>query len=201
MIGWLYDFLAERPEQAGTAERRRRLLASLEGDVIEIGAGTGRSLPHYERARRVVAIEPDASMAKRIEQRLAQVRVLVEVVPASAESLPFPDESFDAAVAAFVLCTIPDPVRALAEIHRVLRPDGRLAILEHVRGTGRVGSWQDRLTPLHRRVFGGCHLNRDTRAAIARAGFDVAAVERVDLFEPIPLYRPGIMGVATRTSS
>jgi ubiquinone/menaquinone biosynthesis C-methylase UbiE len=201
VIGWLYDLLAERSERAGTAQRRRDLLASLEGEVLEIGAGTGRSLPHYERAERVVAIEPDESMAKRIERRLADVRVPVEVVPASAEALPFPDESFDAAVAAFVLCTIPDPVRALAEIRRVLRPNGRLVLLEHVRGSDRVASWQDRLTPLHTRIAGGCHLNRDTLATVARAGFDVTEVERVRLAEPIALYRPGIQGIAIRTSS
>jgi ubiquinone/menaquinone biosynthesis C-methylase UbiE len=201
MIGRLYDFLSERGERAGTAQRRRELLASLEGDVIEIGAGTGRSLPHYERAARVVAIEPDASMAKRIETRLSAVRVPVEVVSASAEALPFPDESFDAAVAAFVLCTIADPARALTEIRRVLRPDGRLALLEHVRGSDRLASWQDRLTPVHTRIAGGCHLNRDTLATVARAGFDVAGVERVRLPEPIALYRPGIQGVAIRMSS
>ncbi len=201
MIGWLYDLLAERSERAGTAERRRDLLASLAGDVIEIGAGTGRSLAHYERAERVVAIEPDASMAKRIERRLSDVRVPVQVVPASAEAIPFPDESFDAAVAAFVLCTIPDPVRALAEIRRVLRPNGRLALLEHVRGSDRLASWQDRLTPLHERIAGGCHLNRDTLATVVGAGFDVSRIERVRLAEPIALYRPGIQGIAIKTSS
>lgn len=201
MIGWLYDFLADRSGQAGTLERRRALLASLEGEVIEIGAGTGRSLPFYERARRVVAIEPDESMAKRIELRLPEVRVPVEVVAGSAEALPFPDESFDAAVAAFVLCTIADPARALAEVHRVLRPGGQLALLEHVRGSDRLASWQDRLTPLHSRLAGGCHLNRDTLATVARAGFDVNGVEPVRLEEPIAIYRPGIQGVATRMSS
>jgi ubiquinone/menaquinone biosynthesis C-methylase UbiE len=201
VIGWLYDLLGERSERAGTAQRRRELLASLEGEVIEIGAGTGRSLPHYERAERVVAIEPDQSMAKRIEGRLADVRVPVEVVSASADALPFPDESFDAAVAAFVLCTIPDPARALAEIRRVLRPNGRLALLEHVRGSNGLAGWQDRLTPLHKRIAGGCHLNRDTLANVARAGFDVTGVERVRLAEPIALYRPGIQGFAIRTSS
>jgi ubiquinone/menaquinone biosynthesis C-methylase UbiE len=201
VIGWLYDFLGERSERGGTAERRRELLASLEGEVIEIGAGTGRSLPHYDRAKRVVAIEPDENMAKRIERRLPDVRVPVEVVSASAEALPFPDESFDAAVAAFVLCTIPHPARALAEIRRVLRPSGRLALLEHVRGSEGLASWQDRLTPLHKRIAGGCHLNRDTLATVARAGFDVTEVERVSLSEPIALYRPGIQGVAIRMSS
>lgn len=201
MIGWLYDLLAEWSERGGMAERRRDLLASLEGKVVEIGAGTGRSLPYYERAERVVAVEPDESMAKRIEVRLPQVRVPVEVVSASADALPFPDESFDAAVAAFVLCTIPDPARAVAEIRRVLRSNGRLVLLEHVRGTGRLASWQDRLTPLHRRIAGGCHLNRDTLATVARGGFDVTEVERVRLPEPIPLYRSGVQGVAIRTSS
>ena len=201
MIGWLFDLLAERAERGGTAERRRRLLASLEGEVIEIGAGTGRSLPHYERARRVVAIEPDTSMAKRIDERLAETRVPVEVVQASAESLPFPDESFDAAVAAFVLCSVPHPDRAVAEVRRVLRPNGRLVLLEHVRGDDRLASWQDRLTPLHRRIMGGCHPNRDTLATVARAGFDVTGVDRVRLAESLPLYRAGIEGVATRTSS
>ena len=201
MIGWLYDLLAGRSERAGRPDPRRALLAPLEGDVIEIGAGTGRSLPYYERARRVVAVEPDASMAKRIDTRLADVRVPVEVVPASAEALPFPDESFDAAVAAFVLCSIADPARALAEIRRVLRPGGRLALLEHVRGSDRLASWQDRLTPLHKRLAGGCHLNRETLAAVARAGFDVSSVERVRLEEPLAIYRPGIQGVAIRMSS
>ena len=201
MIGRLYDFLAERSERAGTAELRRDLLASLEGDVVEIGAGTGRSLPYYERARRVVAVEPDPSMAKRIAIRLPEARVPVEVVSASAEELPFADESFDAAVATFVLCSVGDPVRTLAEIRRVLRPDGRLVLLEHVRGSGRLAAWQDRLTPVHRRVAGGCHLNRDTLATVARAGFEVGGVERVVLPETLALYRPGIRGVATRMSS
>ena len=201
MIGRLYDFLAERSERAGTAELRRELIASLEGDIVEIGAGTGRSLPYYERARRVVAVEPDPSMAKRIAIRLPEARVPVDVVSASAEELPFPDESFDAAVATFVLCTIADPARALAEIGRVLRPGGRLALLEHVRGSGRLAAWQDRLTPIHRRVAGGCRLNRDTLATVARSGFDVSRVEPVALPEALALYRPGIRGLAIKTSS
>jgi len=201
VIGWLYDLLAGRAERAGLGERRRNLLADLEGDVVEIGSGTGASLPYYERASRVVAVEPDTSMAKRLPGRLQEAKVPVEVVSARAQTLPFPDQSFDAAVAAFVLCSVEDQSAVLAEARRILRPGGKLVLLEHVRGEGRVARWQDRLTPLHRKLAGNCHLNRDTRAAVAAAGFDTAGIERTELPGTHPLVRPGVQGVAIRTSS
>ena len=201
MIGWIYDLLASRAERGGIGERRTRLLGELEGDIVEIGSGTGASLPHYSRARRVVAVEPDESMAKRLPARIEEATVPVEVVSARAQELPFPDESFDAAVAAFVLCSVEDPQAVLAEARRVLRPGGKLVLLEHVRGEGRVARWQDRLTPLHKRMAGNCHLNRDTRATVGAAGFDVGRVERTELPGTHVLVRPGIQGVATKTSS
>jgi ubiquinone/menaquinone biosynthesis C-methylase UbiE len=201
VIGWLYDLLAERSERSGMAERRRSLVAELEGDVLEVGAGTGRNLPHYERASRVVAVEPDASMARELERRRRAAGVPVGLVRASAEALPFPDESFDAAVVTFVLCSVPDPERALTEIRRVLRRGGPLVLLEHVRGDGRLARWQDCLTPLHRRLAGGCHLNRETRAFVAGSGFDVAALERTRLPASHRLVSPGIQGRAIKTSS
>jgi ubiquinone/menaquinone biosynthesis C-methylase UbiE len=201
VIGWLYDLLAGRAERAGLGERRRNLLADLEGDVVEIGSGTGASLPYYERASRVVAVEPDTSMAKRLPGRLQEAKVPVEVVSARAQTLPFPDQSFDAAVAAFVLCSVEDQSAVLAEARRILRPGGKLVLLEHVRGEGRVARWQDRLTPLHRKLAGNCHLNRDTRAAVAAAGFDTAGIERTELPGTHALVRPGVQGVAIRTSS
>jgi ubiquinone/menaquinone biosynthesis C-methylase UbiE len=201
VIGWLYDLLAGRADRAGMGDLRRGLLAGLEGDVVEIGSGTGASLPYYERATRVVAVEPDASMAKRLPNRLKEAKVPIEVVTAHAESLPFPDDSFDAAVAAFVLCSVEDQGAVLAEARRVLRPGGKLVLLEHVRGDGRTARWQDRLTPLHKRMAGNCHLNRDTRAAVASAGFDASGVEKTRLPGTHPFVRPGIQGVATKTSS
>jgi ubiquinone/menaquinone biosynthesis C-methylase UbiE len=177
------------------------LLADLEGEVIEIGSGTGASLPYYERAGKVVAVEPDTSMAIRLPGRLQEANVPIEVVSARAQTLPFPDQSFDAAVAAFVLCSVEDPGAVLAEARRVLRPGGKLVLLEHVRGEGRIARWQDRLTPLHRKLAGNCHLNRDTRAAVAAAGFDTAGVERTELPGTHALVRPGVQGVAIKTSS
>ena len=201
MIGWIYDLLSRGAEKGEMGERREALLASVEGDVLEIGAGTGWNLPHYRAATRVVAVEPDASMAKRLPEKLAQASVPVEVVTAQAESLPFPDASFDAVVSTFVLCSVEDPSRVLAELRRVLRPEARLVLLEHVRGEGRTARWQDRMTGLHRRLAGNCHLNRDTRTAIGEAGFDVAAIAPVRIPGSHALVRDGIQGAAIKTSS
>jgi ubiquinone/menaquinone biosynthesis C-methylase UbiE len=201
VIGWLYDLLAARAERAGIGQLRHDLLADLEGDVVEIGSGTGASLPFYERATRVVAVEPDESMARRLPAKVEEAKVPVEVVSVRAQALPFPNESFDAAVAAFVLCSVEDQGNVLAEARRVLRPGGKLVVLEHVLGEGGTARWQNRLTPLHKRMAGNCHLNRDTRTALARAGFDVADVESTLLPGTHALVRPGIQGVAIKTSS
>jgi ubiquinone/menaquinone biosynthesis C-methylase UbiE len=201
VIGWLYDLVSERSEKAGVRARRQELLGPLEGDVLEIGVGTGMNLPHYERARRVVAVEPDEGMAKRLPLRLSNAKVPVEIVSASAEKLPFADASFDTVVATFVFCSVADPPAALAEVRRVLRPAGRLVLIEHVRGEGRVARWQERLTPLHRKLAGNCHLDRDTKSAIDAAGFDTRDVRRAQLPASHPLVRPSIYGTAIRTSS
>jgi ubiquinone/menaquinone biosynthesis C-methylase UbiE len=169
--------------------------------VVEIGSGTGLTLPHYLHAERVAAVEPDEGMAARIPPKAAESPAAVEVFDAEAEALPFADESFDEAVTIFVLCSVRDQPTALAEIRRVLKPGGTLNVLEHVRGHGRVARWQDRLNPLQKKVFGNCHLNRDTRTAIAAAGFDVSDVDGTPIPGSSPLVRAGIYGRAIKTSS
>ena len=201
MIGWLYDLLGRSQERGELGQIRRSLLAGLEGDVLEVGAGTGANLPHYRHATRVVAVEPDPSMAKRIGPKAAHASVPVEVVDAGVERLPLPDGSFDAAVSTFVLCSVAEPATALAEVRRVLRPGGTLVVLEHVAGDGKLRRWQERLTPVHRRIAGNCHLARDTRAALADAGFDVSAVEAVRIPGSHPLVRSGLQGRAIKISS
>ncbi len=178
-----YDPLTQALERAVLGEHRARLLASLDGQVLDVGAGTGANLPYLRRASRVVVAEPDAAMRRRLAARLAQAAVPVELSSDPAEKLRYPDASFDAVVFTLVLCTVPSPDRALAEARRVLRPSGRLIILEHVRGTGTLARWQDRLTPLWSRLNAGCHLGRDTAAAIERAGF---TFERAEYFDPYP---------------
>ena len=157
--------------------RRRRLLAGARGAVLEIGGGTGANLAHYRDVDRVTIAEPDPFMRSRIGPKLEDARVPVEVSAAGAEALPFPDGSFDTVVSTLVLCTVPDQAAALDEVRRVLRPGGRLLFIEHVRAAGSQARWQDRLEPLWRRLFGGCHPNRDTVAAIEGAGFEIETFE------------------------
>ena len=194
-----YDRALAGTERAGLTERRRRLLREAHGDVIELGAGTGLNLEHYPaEVRRLVLVEPEAPMARRLAKRVREAgRGGVEIVPAGAEALPLPDASFDFAVCTLVLCTVADLPLALAELRRVLRPGGRLLFLEHVRATDpALARRQDRLHPLWVRWGHGCHCNRDTAAAIAAAGFEIAALERGSVPKAPRFVRPLIVGQA-----
>jgi SAM-dependent methyltransferase len=183
----VYDPTMRSLEEVALAERRGRLLRDLTGDVLEVGAGTGANLRHYRRAARVVAVEPDRAMRRRLAANLFWATVPVQIGDAAAESLPYPDGSFDAVVFTLVLCTVADPGRALAEARRVLKAGGQLVVLEHVRGDGLMGRWQDLVTPLCRALFGGCHPNRDIAAAITHAGFRLTDVEP---FRAMPAWIP-----------
>ncbi len=183
----VYDRLTGALEREVLAPRRADLLRDLEGELLDVGAGTGADLPYFDRAARVVAVEPDPAMRRRLRAKLAEARVPVEVADAPAEALPFAAASFDAVVFTCALCTIGDPDCALAEARRVLRPTGRLVVLEHVRGDGRLAVWQDRVTPLWSRLMAGCHPNRDTVSAIERADFRFEHLER---FDPFPRWVP-----------
>lgn len=137
-------------------------------------------------------------MAKRLRARVASVRPGTHVVEASAEQLPFLDDSFDAVVSTLVLCTVADPVRSLAEIGRVLVSGGQLLFIEHVRAqTPRLGWVQDHLNPIQRLFAHGCNCNRRTLEAIRAAGFTVATLERDELKHVPPFARPLIIGSAT----
>lgn len=177
----LYDPLGGSAERGWMGGRRSRLLSGVSGSVLEIGGGTGANLPHYRNAERVVVAEPDPHMRRRLRRKLGLARVPVGVSEAGAGDLPFADGSFDAVVSTLVLCTVPDQGMALAEIRRVLKPGGRLLFIEHVRGDGGFARAQDGILPLWRRLFAGCHPNRDTLSSIRAAGFDV---EHLDRFEP-----------------
>ena len=192
-----YDWMTAALEREALGERRLALLSDLTGEVVDVGAGTGVNLRYLESAARVVAVEPEPAMRRQLARKRADAAVAVELVDAVAESLPFQDASFDAVVFTCALCTIGDPDAALAEARRVLRPAGRLVFLEHVRGSGRLARWQDRLTPLWSRLMAGCHPNRDTAAAVERAGFSIG---RVEIFDPLPRWvpaRPMLAAVAS----
>jgi ubiquinone/menaquinone biosynthesis C-methylase UbiE len=201
IVAALYDRMLARAEHAGLAERRAELLAGLSGEVLEIGAGTGLNLARYPASpARVVLVEPDPHMARRLRERVADQPPAfpVEVIAAKAESLPFGVNSFDAVVSTLVLCTVTSPDRAVAEIARVLKPGGEFRLIEHVRDpTSRARARaQDLLERPWGWVAGSCHPNRDTLATLTAAGFDTAAVEPGEFPNGGPMIKPLIAGRA-----
>lgn len=202
LLATIYDPFMAAAEQACLQAWRTELLADVAGRVLEIGAGTGRSLPCYPPGlERLVLVEPDRHMRARLLARIpAALAPVAEVVDAAAERLPFRDGAFDVAVSSLVLCTTPDPARALSEVHRVLVPGGRLLFLEHVADDERPGRlrWQQRLEPLWKRLAGGCHLTRRTHLAIASAGLVIDRIERASVRKANPLVRRSIRGVARK---
>jgi ubiquinone/menaquinone biosynthesis C-methylase UbiE len=182
----MYERVSRESERRGTAAHRDRALAGLAGRVIEIGAGNGLNFGHYpSTVTEVLAVEPEDRLRALAQQAAAQAPVPVRVVPGHADALPVEAATFDAAVASLVLCSVPRVAGALAEIRRVLIPGGELRFFEHVRSAHPwLGMLQDALTPLWSRVAGGCHLNRDTAAAIRSAGFHL---EQLDRFCYVPL--------------
>ncbi len=197
-----YDIFMDRIDRAGAAEHRRRLVEGAGGEVLEIGAGTGKNFPLYRAAERVVALEPDPAMRARAQDAVLEARVPVEVVEGDGTALPFPDASFDTVVFSLVLCTVPDMEQALTEARRVLRPAGTLRFYEHVSADDpRLARWQDRLERPWGWVGRGCHPNRDTVAAVAAAGFIVLSLEEFDFPVMPPIVRPHVIGIVERPAA
>jgi ubiquinone/menaquinone biosynthesis C-methylase UbiE len=194
----LYDRGLKSTEEAGLGQMRADLLAGAEGRVIEIGAGTGVNIDLYPDAvQDLVLVEPDPHMAKRLRERLAGSPRAATIAEAPAERLPFESASFDTAVATLVLCTVPDPVAAVAELARVLKPGGQLLFIEHVRAEDpALARWQDRLEKPWRFLGDGCHCNRDTLATLAASRFELGEVERGETPKAPPIVRPLVRGIA-----
>ncbi len=154
---------------------RSRCLADLEGEVLEVGFGSGLNLPHYPASvGRLLAVEPSGTARRLARPRIEESGLEVEVVGLEGESLALADASVDAVVTTWTLCTIPRPERALAEFRRVLRPGGQYRFVEHgLAPEDGVARWQRRLTPLQRRLGGGCHLDRAIDHLVRDAGFAV----------------------------
>ncbi|MGH3470076.1 MAG: class I SAM-dependent methyltransferase [Thermocrispum sp.] len=175
-----YEWISRRMDERGGLEHRRRLLEPLAGRVIEVGSGNGRNFAHYPTSvTAVVAVEPEGVLRSAAERAASKSPVPVTVAPGRADRLPGDDGEYDAAVMSLVLCSITDPDAALTEVRRVLRTGGTLRFYEHVRSRRRpVGLFQDAISPLWSRLFGGCRLNRETTAVIGAAGFETTEVER-----------------------
>jgi SAM-dependent methyltransferase len=197
-----YARFAPGAERLGIGEHRDRLLAGLSGRVVEVGAGSGLNFAHYPDAvTEVVAVEPEPYLRERAEEVARRAPVPVVVVDGTADELPLADASVDAGVVSLVLCSVPSPLHALSELSRVIRPGGELRFYEHVGATDPRWSRRQRwVEPVWQRLGGGCHLTRDTEAAIRTAGFDVETCDRF-LFAPVPTMRlvaPHILGAARR---
>lgn len=196
ILPWLID-LAMR--NRALARYRDRALASAQGKVLEIGAGAGLNLPRYGNAvTHICALDPSAALLHLAAGRRDAAPSAVALLRGVAEQLPFRDGSFDSIVMTWTLCSIPDPLAALGEMRRVLKPGGRLLFVEHgLAPEPNIARWQHLLTPGWKRIAGGCHLDRPADALIRNAGFRLAALDTGYMRGPKPwtfMYE----GVATR---
>ena len=159
--------------QPAFIEYRSRVLGTAEGRVLEIGIGSGLNLPHYrDVVRHVIGLEPSSKLLTMARGAGKKAVPSVELVQGSAEAIPLENESVHTVVSTWTLCSVPAVEGALAEIRRVLKPGGRLLFVEHgLSPDSGVRLWQDRLTPMWKRIAGGCHLNRPIPQLIERAGF------------------------------
>ena len=197
----IYDRMMASGERSFMRDVREEIAGGARGRVLEIGAGTGANFPYYnDHAEEIFATEPDPYMLRRAKRRAKKVGRPIELRQASAEHLPFEDASFDTVVNTLVMCTVGDPLRALVEVRRVLRPSGELRMYEHVRYDHAFGAfWQDLITPVWRWFAAGCHPNRDVASFVREAGFEFERLEPMKPFPPIPPFvfaRPHIKGVA-----
>ena len=192
-----YDRMTASMEEAGMRERRRELVAQAHGRVLEIGGGTGANLPFYgEAVTSLTVTEPEEPMVRRLERHVSEQDRAIELVRAPAEALPFEDGLFDSVVSTLVLCGVENQPRALGEVRRVLKPDGRLLFIEHVRSEqDRLARWQDRLNWLNQLVV-NCDCNRPTLDGMRAAGFRIADVTHGELPKAPPFARPLIVGAA-----
>jgi SAM-dependent methyltransferase len=158
---------------------RRRVCLGLAGDVIELGFGSGHNIPFYPPAvTRVAAVEPSDGSWRLAGERLRAADVLVQRSGLDGQSLPFQDDSYDAALSTWTLCTIPDPAAALAELRRVLKPGGTLHFLEHGLAPDEgVRRWQRRLNPVQKLITGGCQLTRPVVDLLTAAGFTITEID------------------------
>jgi ubiquinone/menaquinone biosynthesis C-methylase UbiE len=197
----LVAFVAARGEGSEDDDLRRELLSGLHGRVVELGAGSGPNFRLYPATvDEVVAVEPEDYLRGKAEEAAGRSGRSIRLVDALADELPFPDASFDAAVAALVLCSVPSQASALAELRRVVRPGGELRFYEHVVARApRYARFQRAVGRVTPRLAGGCHPDRDTGAAIEEAGFRLERVRRfvVPSLVELPV-APRILGAARR---
>ncbi|NNF64757.1 MAG: class I SAM-dependent methyltransferase [Acidimicrobiia bacterium] len=189
-MAWLYDVYDAPMEWLGTRRRRRRLISQVEGDVLEVGVGTGKNLPFYPGCRHLTGIDISERMLARARARADRLGITVHLQVADVTDLPFANNSFDTTVATSLFCSVGDPITGLAEVGRVTKPGGKILLLEHVRPLNPLLGWlADLATAITRRLF-GFRANRRTEDNIEAAGLRIDRVRREGVWREIEA-RPG----------
>ena len=180
---------------------RMELLAQVHGEVLELGIGTGQNLPYYPKTvTGLQAVDPVNLLPKIVTERTTSQSFPIRIQHVTAESLPYDDGSFDFAISTWTLCTIPDPVKALREVRRVLKPDGMFLFLEHGRSENeKVAIWQDRLNPIQHIIGCGCNLNRRIDHLIIQAGLKIMTLDRFHMQNVPRLVGEMYRGAAVRS--
>ncbi|MEQ1844306.1 MAG: class I SAM-dependent methyltransferase [Nitrospira sp. CG24B] len=193
----LMDWVMARP---AFSQLRESLLQLASGEVLEIGFGTGLNLRHYPTTiTRLSIVDPATLLPAKVARRMAAAPYPIQTTHVTAENLPFPDRQFETVVSTWTLCTIPDPVLALHEVGRVLKPGGRFLFLEHGRSDDRtIAVWQDRLNPIQNVMGCGCHLNRQINRLIIQSGLSIAHLDRFSMQGVPRLVGEMYRGTATR---
>ncbi len=183
-------------ERRGMRALRRTLLANARGRTLEIGAGTGLNLAHYpDGLDELVVAEPDPAMRRRLERKVHEIGRDARVIDAPAEQLPYADGSLDTVVSTLVLCTVDNPDLVLRELTRVLRPDGQLLLIEHVRSESpRLARWQDRCERPWQAFARGCRCNRATSQLLAAHGLSLTELHSTTWKAMPPIVRPLVVG-------
>lgn len=177
---YVFPRLMELTLSSGQIKKiRSAVLADACGNIFEVGFGTGLNLPHYPRhVTQITAVDPHPGVNARARKRIAESPIEVRHLMISGEQVPIDDHTFDTVVCTFTLCSIPDAQKALRELHRVLKPEGRLIFVEHgLADDPDVRKWQHRLTPIQKIIGDGCHFNRDIRAMIQSEHFRFEKIE------------------------
>jgi ubiquinone/menaquinone biosynthesis C-methylase UbiE len=176
-VAWRYDFLESPMEKMFFSKLRRQMLADVRGKVLDVGTGTGKNLPYYPAGVELVGIDISPKMLAKAKTRAVKLGVNVDLQVMDVEDLQFPDSTFDFIVVTFVFCSVSDPVKGLRELARVVRDDGTIFLLEHVRSDNKIlGKIMDWLNPVARALFGP-NINRRTVENLEKAGLEVMSVE------------------------
>ncbi len=200
-FAWGLENLSAEYEQA-IAERKQNLLGNLQGHILEIGPGTGANLPYYPTGIHWIGVEPNPFMHDYLREKAEALGLNIELHQGTAEQLPVDDNQMDAVVSTLVLCSVPDLAGTLAEIVRVLKPGGQFMFIEHV--AAGEGTWlrqvQRGIRPVWKVLGDGCHPDRETWKALEAAGFAQVDYEHFSGPVPIPVVKPHIIGVATKSA-